>query len=115
MGVPWKKLLGIGQSALAVGAMFDPQLAAVRAAIEGVERAALSGGEKHDRVRALGMAVIDAEITGLSDAQRAAVRDTLDAYIAAYVAARNAEAALDDATERVRAVIDATKRLKGSA
>lgn len=111
MGIPWKK---IGQGVLkglALGAMFEPHIAAINGLIEGVEAAVtLAGPDKKAIVVAASDAVLASELDGLTPEQEQAIRDARDAYIDTYVALRNAQAKAEDAYDKLQAAIADVKK-----
>jgi len=93
MAFGWLKKLGSGaKKAVAVAAIFDPHMAAVAALIEAVEEAMPDspGTDKKAAVMAGAMALIQSQLAGLNDEQRAKAAGAVSAFIDAYVAFRNA-------------------------
>lgn len=119
MGVPWKKIFGgIGkaETVLKIGGAFVPGLGVasdivgrIVGATHAVEAipAALSGPQKEDAAIAAWKAV--EEITGRDFADDARVETTARKVMQAYVASMNAQAAVLDAVEELKALVDDIK------
>lgn len=110
MHIPWKT---IGKGALKVielGATIgEPHAKALAALVEAVEAAypGTAGQDKYQKVLAASDALL--AVSGLSDAQKASIVAVREAFINAYVAARNAEAEIEAAYAALQAAIAAVK------
>ena len=109
MGIPWRKIGSGIKSGLKLGAMVNPSLAAVVAVIEGVERVSTSGKEKKTLVEEISDVILSSELANLTPEQEATIKAARSAFIDAYVAARNAEAAMDAAKDALLAAVASVK------
>lgn len=97
MKIHWKRIGTSLLTGLNFAGAFDPRLATLATLIESVEGTLTSGASKKAKVEALSNAILESEFLTLTPAQRTALMTARSAYIDAYVAMRNAEAATEAA------------------
>ena len=111
MGIPWKK---IGQVFLGIGKSGLLPVPGLPMAIELIEDALpdAKGSDKKKAVEAISDAILSAgaALQGLTEEQVEAVKRARSKAIDAYVAARNAESAAQDAFDELRVVIATFKK-----
>lgn len=108
----WGKVWGGIKQGLAIGALFEPHIAAIDAAVNSVEEALPDkpGADKKATVEAVSDALIGTQLLGLSQEQQDQFKALRSSYIDLTVKAKNIVAEEEAAREALAAFIQTFKK-----